>query len=194
MTFAHKQPRVDARRNREAVIDASLELLADEPNATMSAIAELSGVGRTTLYRHFPSREDLVRALFERVVAEARQVTEEVASRDSPASEILCELGPAIVGIGRRFQFLEGLRSLGDVVIEESVVDPNQPLRTYFEAAQKRGEVRGDVPVQWILSSMNGLAMTAMGELRAGRIDEEGAGELLGLTLSRAFAVGSEAS
>ena len=189
MTSAHKQPRIDARRNREAVIDASLELLARQPNATMGAIAELSGIGRTTLYRHFPSREDLVRALFERVVAEAREVTTRVSERDAPAGEILRDLGPAIIRIGRRFQFLEGLRSLGDAVIEESVIDPDQPLRAYFAEAQERGEVRGDVPVQWILSSMNGLAMTAMVDLSAGRLGEDEAGELLGATLARAFAV-----
>ena len=42
------------------MIDASLDLLAEQPNATMGAIAELSGLGRTTLYRHFPSRDELV--------------------------------------------------------------------------------------------------------------------------------------
>ncbi len=188
MTSAHKQPRVDARRNREAVIDAALELLADQPNATMGAIAELSGVGRTTLYRHFPSREDLVRALFERVVAEALAVTDAVTSRDAPIAEILQELGPAMIGIGQRFQFLEGLNSLDNAVIEESVVDPNQPLRAYFSAAQERGEIRADMPVQWILRAMSVLAMGAMGELQAGRLGEREAGEVLGRTLALAFA------
>lgn len=170
------------------MIDASLELLAEHPNATMGAIAELSGLGRTTLYRHFPSRDDLVRALFERVVTEAVETTAKVAAREAPAAEILRDLGSSIVSIGQRFQFLEGLRSVGDVVIEESVADPDQPLRTYFTKAQQRGEIRDDVPVQWILTSMNTLAMGAMSELRAGRLDEKAAGLLLGETLARAFA------
>ena len=67
--------RKDARRNREAVIEAALAILPDEPNASMATIAERSGLGRTTVYRHFPARNDLILALFERVIEEARQVT-----------------------------------------------------------------------------------------------------------------------
>ena len=188
MTSAHKGTREDARRNREAVIDASLELLAEQPTATMGAIAELSGLGRTTLYRHFASRDELIRALFERVVGEARDATTAVISRDAPFAEILRDLGPAIIGIGRRFQFLDGLRSVGDEVLEESTLDPTDPLRAYFTEAQGRGEVPAEMPIQWILSSINGLAMGTMAEVIAGRIDADAAGEMLGEVLARSFA------
>jgi AcrR family transcriptional regulator len=189
-----RQPRIDARRNREAVIDAALDLLSERPNATMAAIAELSGVGRTTLYRHFSSREELVRALFERVVAEAKEATLSVASREAPAAEILRDLGPAIIRIGRKFQFLEGLRSLGDVVIEESMFDEADPVRLFVKAAQQRGEIRPELPVQWMLGSINALAMTAMAELRSGRLEPGEAGALLGEMLARSFAVDAGAT
>ena len=188
VTSAHKGTREDARRNREAVIDASLELLSEQPTATMGAIAEHSGLGRTTVYRHFASREELVRALFERVVGEAREATIEVLSRDAPLDEILRALGPAFVGIGRRFQFLDGLRSVGDEVIAESTTDPTDPLRAYLTEAQERGEVPASMPIQWILSCINGLAMGTMTEVIAGRIDADAAGARLGEVLARSFA------
>ena len=182
-----KPPREDARRNREAVIDASLDLLAEQPNATMGAIAELSGLGRTTLYRHFSSRDELVRALFERVVGEAREATTEVISRDAPVADVLRDLGPAMIGIGRRFQFLDGLRNIGDEVLAEGTVDPTDPLRAYLTEAQQRGEIRVDLPIQWILSSINGLAMATMAEVIAGRLDADAGGVLVGETMVRAF-------
>jgi AcrR family transcriptional regulator len=190
VTSTHKGTREDARRNREAVIDASLELLSEQPTATMSAIAELSGLGRTTLYRHFASRDELVRALFERVVGEAREATLEVISRDAPLADILCDLGPAVIGIGRRFQFLEGLRRSGggDEVLEESTLDPNDPLRAYLTEAQERGEVPAEMPIQWILSAISGLAMATMAEVIAGRMDADDAGQLLGEVFARSFA------
>jgi AcrR family transcriptional regulator len=91
-----RTPRIDARRNREAVIDAALELLAEQPNASMATIAERSGVGRTTVYRHFPHREDLVRALFGRGVDDARETGEEVIAEstldpDDPLRHYLAE-------------------------------------------------------------------------------------------------------
>ena len=62
------QRRRDARRNREAVIDAAIEVLAQRPDASTEEIADASGVARTTVYRHFPTRDDLFRAMFERAV------------------------------------------------------------------------------------------------------------------------------
>jgi AcrR family transcriptional regulator len=56
--------RVDARRNRRRLIDAAAELILEgggEP--TMDAVATRAGVGVGTLYRHFPDRQQLLRAV-----------------------------------------------------------------------------------------------------------------------------------
>lgn len=183
-----KVSRIDAQRNREMVIDAALDLLASKPNASMAVIAAQSGVGRTTVYRHFPTREDLIRALFERIVSEARAVTTDVIGSDRPARETLFNLGPAIIGIGRRFQFLEGVRQLGNEVILESTLDPDDPVRRFLVEAREQGAVRRDLPIQWMIRSINNLATVAMVELGAERMDSEEAGRLLGQTFVRSFA------
>jgi AcrR family transcriptional regulator len=56
--------RADARRNRERVLGAAREALADHGlDAQMDDIAARAGVGVGTVYRHFPTKDDLVRAL-----------------------------------------------------------------------------------------------------------------------------------
>src|SRR3954454_14505641 len=60
--------RQDARRNHEAVIEAALELLGSNPDASMQEIAEASGLGRTTVYRHFPTRDELFSALLDHAI------------------------------------------------------------------------------------------------------------------------------
>ncbi len=70
--------RADARRNREAVLAAAKELLADEGlDAQMPDIAKAAGVGVGTVYRHFPTKDDLIWALvlqrFERLAEKARE-------------------------------------------------------------------------------------------------------------------------
>ncbi len=74
--------RADARRNHDAVLTAALRLLTDDPDASMRQIADASGLTRTTVYRHFPSREDLLRAIFRVVAAEVDAATR----RPSPAT------------------------------------------------------------------------------------------------------------
>jgi AcrR family transcriptional regulator len=183
-----KVPRIDARRNREAVIDAALELLAEQPTASMATIAEHSGVGRTTVYRHFPHREDLIKALFERVVEDARRVTTDVIEGGDTARDVLYDLGPAIIGIGRRYMFLEAQRQHGEEVLTESTLDQDDPVRHFITRAKKNGDVRADVPVQWVLSQMSAMANGAMVELGSGRVDAEEAGRLLGNALVDCFA------
>jgi AcrR family transcriptional regulator len=184
-----KSERSDARRNRQAVIDAAMAVLPSDPTASMATIAERSGLGRTTVYRHFPVRRDLIRALFEHVVSEAREVTSEVIERGETARETMRAMGPAIIGIADRFRFLADMRDLGDDVITDSTTDPNQPMRHFVEAAQRRGEINPEMPVQWILTSMNGLGLGASAEMRSGRLSLEEAGQVLGETLVRAFVI-----
>jgi AcrR family transcriptional regulator len=70
--------RADARRNREAVIAAAKQLFADQGlNAQMPDVAKVAKVGVGTVYRHFPTKDDLIAALvaerFERLAEKARE-------------------------------------------------------------------------------------------------------------------------
>ncbi len=74
--------RADARRNREAIVEAARELMAtDGTDAQMDDIARAAGVGVGTVYRHFPTKDDLVHALadlrFERLAEYAREALSE---------------------------------------------------------------------------------------------------------------------
>lgn len=122
------------------------------------------------------------------MVEDARTTASEVIARCPSAREVLAELGPAIIGIGRRYLFLESLRQHGEEVIAESTLNPDDPLRHFLADAQRRGEVRDDMPVQWILSQINSMAAAAMIELGSDRVDAEDAGRLLGDALVRTFA------
>jgi AcrR family transcriptional regulator len=60
--------RRDARRNRDAILAAALEALTESPDASLNAIAKRAGVANATLYRHFPTREELVLATYQHEV------------------------------------------------------------------------------------------------------------------------------
>ncbi|WP_169813417.1 TetR/AcrR family transcriptional regulator [Nocardia vaccinii] len=62
--------RADAIANREAILTAARVLLAENPSASLTAIAARAGVAPRTLYGHFATRDDLTRALATRIGSE----------------------------------------------------------------------------------------------------------------------------
>jgi serine phosphatase RsbU (regulator of sigma subunit) len=58
--MASNNQREDARRNRERILKAAGRLLPQSPSASLEDIAAAAGVSRSTIYRHFPSRDSLV--------------------------------------------------------------------------------------------------------------------------------------
>src|SRR4051794_32627452 len=62
--------RADARRNREQLLEAARDVFVEHgPNAPLDEIARRAGVGIATLYRRFPDRESLMRAVVLDVLA-----------------------------------------------------------------------------------------------------------------------------
>jgi AcrR family transcriptional regulator len=57
--------RSDALKNREAILQAAHDALAESPDASLNSIAKRAGVGPGTLYRHFPTREALILEVYQ---------------------------------------------------------------------------------------------------------------------------------
>ncbi|HET6508420.1 MAG TPA: helix-turn-helix domain-containing protein [Baekduia sp.] len=182
--------RSDARRNRRTVLDAAVALLAKRPQATMQEVADASGLGRTTVYRHFPRRQDLIDALYDQVLTESAQTVHDAIEAAGNARELLCDLGARIIAIGDRYRFLDAHPELRERTLAGAGDDREgaDPLQDYLAAAQGRGEIRRDVPVSWMLTSLRGLAVVAMFEVNAGRMDVEEAAKHVGETCATAFA------
>ena len=79
--------RADARRNLERVLDAAAEVFSAEgPDASIDEIAERAGVGHGTVFRRFPTKDDLMFAVVERQVAAMRLLAEEALASDDPGA------------------------------------------------------------------------------------------------------------
>jgi AcrR family transcriptional regulator len=181
--------RSDARRNRRHVLDAAVALLAQRPQATMQEIADASGLGRTTVYRHFPRRQDLIDALYDEVLRESGETVRQAIEQAHNARELLCDLGQRIIAIGDRYRFLDAHPELRERTLHgHGDEEGRDPLNDYLSDAQARGELRDDLPVSWMLTTMRGLAVVAMVEVGAGRMTVEAAGQHVGETCASAFA------
>ena len=84
MTAGADHKRRDARRNRDAILAAALEALTESSHASLNAIARRAGVANATLYRHFPSREDLVLATYEHEVGQVVDAADALLAERAP--------------------------------------------------------------------------------------------------------------
>jgi len=77
--------RSDARRNLERVLDAATEAFAASgPDVSIDEIALAAGVGHGTVFRRFPTKDDLMYAVIERHVAQMCAIAEEALESDDP--------------------------------------------------------------------------------------------------------------
>src|ERR1700761_2770571 len=60
-----RKPRADAQRNRERILEVAREIFArDGTAANLDDIARQAAIGPGTLYRHFPTRDALIEAVY----------------------------------------------------------------------------------------------------------------------------------
>jgi len=84
-----RKPRADSTRNRQLLIDAAKAGFSEVGlNVSLEEIARRAGVGIGTLYRHFPSREAVVEAVYRREVEQLAEAVPQLLET-SPAGEAL---------------------------------------------------------------------------------------------------------
>ena len=80
-----------AARNRVAIIEAAHELFADNPLVPLSEVARRAGVGAGTLYRHFPTRDDLILAAYQHDIDRLTTTADDVLARQSSGQAAFVE-------------------------------------------------------------------------------------------------------
>lgn len=153
--------RADAQANYERILEVALEALTSDPAASLNSIAKAAGVGAGTLYRHFPTREDLIMAVYQ------RELDELVAVAYSPG---LAKLGPTQAlrtWFDRLAQYGMTKSGLGTALAAASEAlhrDANVTRRPMVDAldhllrrAQDAGEVRADLTTDDVLLAVGFL-------------------------------------
>jgi len=86
---AVRRPRADAVRNRARIVETASQVFALRgADASLEEIARGAGVGIGTLYRHFPTRDDLVEAVFRDRIEELEALADELLVSDAPGDAL----------------------------------------------------------------------------------------------------------
>lgn len=164
MSGEERQRRADAERNRQRLLDAAQELFRERGlEVGVGEIAEKAGVGRGTLFRNFPTKEDLIAAI---VVLRMRDVSERgIALRDAAdPDEALFELLEHMAGeqqINRSLFEAIADAWLVNAEIRAGHVEVVGAVEGLLERAQAAGLVRRDVSAIDVLMLLKGVCEAA---------------------------------
>jgi AcrR family transcriptional regulator len=142
-----RQPRSDALRNRERVLDAATALIrTDGEKVPMARIAERAEVGVGTLYRHFATRTDLLAALVLRSFGMAVANAEAAAAHPGSARDGVRQFFLATLRDRDRFVLpLHGGPAVFTPETRERQAGVRTALRGLIERGQAAGELRADL-------------------------------------------------
>ncbi len=172
-----RAPRADATRNREQLLAVATRVfMSAGTEPSMRAIAREAGVGIATLYRHFPTRESLVDAVYR----------DQVTRLTAGARELLGQLPPAAAmrrwmdlfgdWIATKNGMLDTLLSIiqsGEIAHGRTRTELLTAITTILDAGRLAGDLRPDVTAEDIAATLIGIFTVAPKperEAHAGRL------------------------
>jgi AcrR family transcriptional regulator len=166
-----KPRRADAERSIARIQDAAIDALTSDPDASMAEIARRAGVVRATIYVHFPTREDLIRAITKAAIADVTDVISaaEPARGDAPDA-MRRVIAAAWRALGRFHALVAVNAQRPDDELRALHVPVLALLEPLIKRGQRGGSFRADVPAAWHLSMILALIHAASGELQAERL------------------------
>jgi AcrR family transcriptional regulator len=163
--------RTDARRNYEHIVATARDAFAVMgPDAPLDVIARRADVGSATLYRHFPTREELLHATYRPEIEAMARRAVELADYFTPAEALERWLRdyfvPAQEERGVATMVKDALVTAPEV-FSQSKEQFSNSVDSLVHAAQTSGDLRKDVTTRDILRMAHGIAVTSQGALDA---------------------------
>jgi len=158
---------------RRALMDSAATLMADNPGITFMEIAKNAGIGRATLYRHFSSREELIRALSLEAVQAVDKASEGIMEKATSFADAILMSLEAVIPLGNRYYFLTRLPELEDEEVLAHTSRHNAELLYLIKEAQKEGSIDSAVPAKWAATLFDSLVYSTWTLQKLGEISEE---------------------
>ena len=160
--------RADAQLNRDRLLEAAAQAFArDGTDTSLKAIAQEAGVGIGTLYRRFPTREDLIEATYRNETTRLCESAAELLENGEPAAALrqwmdrfvdymltkhgMSDALPSILAAH------EGLRANTRTLLRDAIA-------TLLEAGIQTASLRQDIPADDVMMALGGITLIAGAE------------------------------
>ncbi len=161
-TAVGRKPRADAQRNRERILEAAKEAFTRSgADASLDDIAKQAAVGPGTLYRHFPTREELLQAVYRSGLEKLAAAEQKLAQTMPPIEALRAWLLLFVDGIAAKQLIAPAVNTLvGDPkkVFEASYTRVHDALRALVKRAVNSGDIRKDLDPVDLLRALVGVS------------------------------------
>jgi AcrR family transcriptional regulator len=162
---AGRKPRADAQRNRERILQvAKVAFTRSGATTSLDDIASEAGVGPGTLYRHFPTREELLQAVYRSEMEKLAAAERKFAESMPPIEALRAWLLLFVDAIETKLIIAPVLNTLiGDPkrVFAASYAKTHEAIRALVKRAIKSGDIRKDLDSMDLLRALIGVANVA---------------------------------
>jgi AcrR family transcriptional regulator len=162
-----RRPRLDAQRNRERLLEVAKEAFTRfGANASLDDIAKQAGVGAGTLYRHFPTREALIEAVYRTEVDKIAAAQTELSAQLPPVEALRAWMLLFIDYIAAKQLIVPALNTLvgGPAkVFEASRFRIRGAIDALVKRAIESGDIRKDLEPFDLLRALIGVSNVASG-------------------------------
>jgi AcrR family transcriptional regulator len=156
--------RADARRNYDRLLDAAKAAFAEHgTDAPLDDIAKRAGVGSGTLYRHFPTRMDLIEAVFVQristLVVRAADLAQSLDPEKSLVTYLRLVIRQSNTYRGLASALMEALHEKGSEIARSCHTMVYNSGGQVLDHAKQAGVIRADVDLRDLLKLTNGIAL-----------------------------------
>jgi AcrR family transcriptional regulator len=156
------------RQPRPPLLDVAAEVLVASPAASLAEVAEAAGIGRTTLHKHYATRDDLLRAVGHRAIDRWEEALDDVSGGPDGGLDALVA---AMVPIGSQLGFLWRTSiQHRDAALKERAAGSEQRTLAVLRRAQDLGVLASRTPEWWLLDTFYSLIYVAAESVADGQL------------------------
>jgi AcrR family transcriptional regulator len=160
-----RTPRADAARNRDQLLAVATRVfMSADAEPSMRAIAREAGVGVATLYRHFPTRESLVDAVYQDQVVRLTTGARELLGQLPPAAAMrrwMDLFGDWVATKNGMLDTLPAMIESGEIAHAQTRTELLTAITTILDAGRTAGDLRSDVTAEDVAASLIGIFTVA---------------------------------
>lgn len=166
--------RADALRNRVHIIEVARAVFADDAGASLNEIAKRAQVGAGTLYRHFPTREDLMLAVYQHEIDRITDSTSELLAMYAPVDALRFWTADLVRAMRQKHGLGDALTpSVHKAITEQSYGPVIAAITRLLDAGKQESVIRADADPRDYLQFTGALWRSALGtEDRSGTMLE----------------------
>jgi AcrR family transcriptional regulator len=160
-----RKTRTDAQRNRERILEVAKAAFARSgANTSLDDVARQAGVGPGTLYRHFPTRDALLQAVYHTEVGKLAAAQRELSENLPPVEALRAWMLLFVDYIAAKHIIAPALNTIvggPSKVYEASRTQVSGAIETLVKRAIKSGDIRKDLDAFDLLRALIGVSNVA---------------------------------